>query len=62
MDPNATVNLIADALDDGDWEGAHQSLTDLRDWIRGGGSPPDQMHQTALLSALKAHFSMKHEW
>lgn len=62
MDPNTTVTRIVRALEAGEWEDAHESLTDLRDWLAQGGFQPNMEHQTELLSALKAHFSTKHKW
>ena len=62
MDPNATVDLIVAALRNGEWEEAHQSLSDLRDWLRLGGFTLDKRHQEDLLAELQLHLSTKHKW
>ena len=40
MDPDATLQDIMDALTGEDWEEAYDKVTDLSDWLDGGGFPP----------------------
>jgi len=41
MDPNAALNRLNDALDDGDFEGAVDAAGALVEWIEKGGLLPD---------------------
>lgn len=41
MDPNATLRLILEALDNGETPEAAQSARDLMDWIDKDGFPPN---------------------
>jgi len=40
MDPNATFEMILDALDSGDWSDLQEAFQNLYDWLHGGGFPP----------------------
>jgi hypothetical protein len=53
MDPNATLELIAQALRDGDREAAREAAENLSEWIRRGGFPPaDPAWTDAVSEAL----------
>lgn len=41
MNPQATLNLIDDALDVGDLEAAQDAYEDLMDWLFKGGYHPN---------------------
>lgn len=41
MDPNATLKRLSDALDIDELFDAHDAVSDLENWIAGGGFPPD---------------------
>ena len=41
MDPTACVKSIFEAVDEGNWEDAAGRARNLRDWLKGGGSPPE---------------------
>lgn len=41
MDPNATLELFFDALDEHDFDAAEQHYTDLCAWLAKGGFEPD---------------------
>ncbi len=41
MDPNATLELIAQYLDSGELDSACEACEDLREWIHKGGFEPD---------------------
>ncbi len=41
MDPNATVQLIIEAIRTGDADGLADACEDLARWLRAGGFPPD---------------------
>lgn len=41
MDPNATLRLIAECLEDRDYGSALESCFDLKRWIANGGFQPE---------------------
>jgi hypothetical protein len=53
MDPNATLELIRQALRDGDREAAREAAENLNEWIARGGFPPsDPTWPDAVSAAL----------
>ena len=40
MDPNACLDRIVRAFRDADFEETIEAISDLKSWLRGGGSPP----------------------
>jgi len=47
MDPNATVALINQHLDDGDLEEAQEALNNLSTWLESGGFKPENDEKTS---------------
>ena len=43
MDPTATWKLFLDCLVEEEFAEAKQHLTNLREWLKKGGAPPDGM-------------------
>ena len=41
MDPNETLRIIAEALDDGDYAEAREFAINLEDWLHKGGFAPN---------------------
>ena len=60
MDPNATVKLIVEAIEDHDWGQAEDLLLDLRDWMRKGGFPPNPEMTIKLVDTLAVHMDLVH--
>ncbi len=42
MDPNQTIEDLRDAIYDEDLERIEELFEGLDDWLRSGGSPPDE--------------------
>jgi hypothetical protein len=55
MDPNATLELIRQALRDGDREAAREAAENLNEWVgRGGFAPGDPTWPDAVREAFTA--------
>lgn len=52
MDPDACVNLILEALQDGDGDHAEDSAEDLNQWLQRGGFEPRRSAEIELSRAL----------